>query len=87
MSGAVYHADLPSNRMHEFNRSIQYTKKLYKVDIRQSIAYSKALHQAGILSDGEAAEMERGLKVMEQEWDDGSVSSASYHYSGIHWRC
>lgn len=60
--------------MHEFNRSIHYTKKLYKVDIRQSIAYSKALHKAGILDEHETSEMERGLKLMDQEWDEGSVS-------------
>lgn len=60
--------------MHEFNRSIQYTRKLYKVDIRQSVAYSKALNMAGILTDEETVEMERGLKIVEKEWDEGTVS-------------
>jgi argininosuccinate lyase len=60
--------------MHEFNRSIHYTKKLYKVDIRQSLAYSKALHKAGILTEAESVEMMRGLKAVEKEWDDGTVS-------------
>ncbi|ORY35761.1 L-Aspartase-like protein [Naematelia encephala] len=57
--------------MHKFNASINFTKTLYKVDVRQSIAYSKALAKAGILTDAEAKEMERGLKIVEQEWDEG----------------
>lgn len=60
--------------MNEFNRSIQYTRKLYKVDIRQSLAYSKALTRAGILTNEEAMEMERGLRAVEKEWDEGTVS-------------
>jgi hypothetical protein len=69
-----YHRSLLSHRMHKFNASIGYTKTLYKVDIRQSIAYSKALARAGILTAEEAVEMERGLKLVEQEWDSGTVS-------------
>lgn len=59
--------------MHQFNRSIHYTRKLYKVDIQQSLAYSKALLKAGILNEAEVTEMERGLRAMEKEWDEGKV--------------
>ncbi|WVR05511.1 argininosuccinate lyase [Kwoniella sp. DSM 27419] len=41
----------PLSGMHKFNASIHYTRKLYKVDIRQSIAYSRTLAKAGILND------------------------------------
>lgn len=60
--------------MHQFNRSIHYTCKLYKVDIQQSLAYATALHRVGILSEHEVQEMQRGLRCVEAEWDNGTVS-------------
>ena len=63
--------------MHKFNASIGYTKTLCKVDVKQSIAYSKALLKAGILTDQEAQEMVRGLNQVEEEWATGTVGTPS----------
>ncbi|WRT69703.1 argininosuccinate lyase [Kwoniella shivajii] len=63
--------------MHKFNASIGYTKKLYKVDLRQSVAYSKALKLAGILNADEAEELKRGLHLVEKEWEDGVFNISS----------
>ena len=60
--------------MHKFNRSIDtWGRPMYKADIKQSMAYSKALKMAGILTDAELAEMHRGLKLVEAEWASGKV--------------
>jgi argininosuccinate lyase len=61
--------------MHKFNRSINIIgKDMYKVDIQGSLAYAKGLRKAGILDDHEEKEMLRGLKMVEEEWDQGIVS-------------
>jgi argininosuccinate lyase len=61
--------------MHEFNQSLKYDKRMYAADVKGSIAFSKALLKAGIVSESEQKELERGLKQVEQEWKDGKVSS------------
>lgn len=60
-------------RMHEFNQSLKYDKRMYAADIKGSIAFSKALLKAGILNEKEQAEITRGLKQVEQEWAEGKV--------------
>ena len=61
--------------MHKFNRTINIIgKDMYKVDIQGSVAYAKGLARAGILNDHEESEMIRGLKLVEEEWDQGVVS-------------
>jgi argininosuccinate lyase len=61
--------------MHKFNRTINIIgKDMYKVDIQGSIAYAKGLARAGILNEHEESEMIRGLKLVEEEWDQGIVS-------------
>jgi len=60
--------------MHKFNRSIDtWGRQMYKADIKQSLAYSKALQIAGILTEHELGEMQRGLRAVEQEWVAGKV--------------
>jgi argininosuccinate lyase len=62
-------------RMHKFNRTINIIgKDMYKVDIQGSVAYAKGLARAGILNAHEESEMIRGLKLVEEEWDQGVVS-------------
>ena len=61
-------------RMHEFNQSLKYDKRMYAADVKGSIAFSKALLKAGILVEEEQKEIERGLKVVETEWKEGKVS-------------
>jgi len=60
-------------RMHEFNQSLKYDKRMYAADVKGSIAFSKALLKAGIVTEKEQQEIERGLKVVEGEWADNKV--------------
>ncbi len=48
--------------MERFNNSIGFDKRFWRVDIRGSIEYAKALARAGILTHDEAAQIESGLK-------------------------
>jgi hypothetical protein len=64
----------PLNSMHEFNQSLKYDKRMYRADVKGSIAYSKALQKVGIVSEEETKEIERGLKLVEKEWEEGKVS-------------
>ncbi|WVQ85437.1 argininosuccinate lyase [Cryptococcus sp. DSM 104549] len=54
--------------MHEFNQSLKYDKRMYAADVKGSIAFSKALLKAGILTEHEQQEITRGLKLVEAEW-------------------
>jgi hypothetical protein len=47
--------------MEKFNNSIGFDQRFWRVDIRGSIEYAKALARAGILSKDEAAAIEGGL--------------------------
>ena len=64
--------------MHEFNQSLKYDKRMYAADVKGSIAFSKALLKAEILVEKEQKEIERGLKVVEGEWENGEVSEVLY---------
>ncbi|KAG7562617.1 hypothetical protein FFLO_01990 [Filobasidium floriforme] len=57
--------------MHQYNQSLAYDKRMYAADVKGSIAFSKALQKAGIVSSNEQAEIERGLRVVEEEWKNG----------------
>ncbi|KAJ9122574.1 hypothetical protein QFC22_002003 [Naganishia vaughanmartiniae] len=45
--------------------------QMYAADVKGSIAHSRGLEKAGILTQQEREEIERGLKQVEQEWKDG----------------
>lgn len=60
-----------SELMEAFNESISFDKRLYREDIRGSIAYSKALLKAGFLSKKEQQDIECALKKIEKEIEDG----------------
>ena len=51
---------------------------MYAADVKQSRAYAKALHKAGILTANEAAEMDRGLQLVLEEWDTGKVGGPAH---------
>jgi hypothetical protein len=59
--------------MHQYNQSLAYDKRMYAADVKGSIAFSKALQKAGIVSEHEQLEIERGLKLVEKEWEEGKV--------------
>lgn len=61
----------PSNLMQEINQSISFDQKLYKQDIRGSVAHAKMLAAVGIISKSEAEKIVSGLKKIEKEISDG----------------
>lgn len=61
------------NRMHEFNQSLRYDKRMYAADIVGSIAYSKALTKVGILTPDEEDKIVEGLQRVRAEWEAGTV--------------
>jgi argininosuccinate lyase len=61
----------PSNLMQEINQSITFDQKLYKQDIRGSIAHAKMLEKIKILTKNEAEKIISGLKKIEKEISDG----------------
>ncbi|GMK56092.1 hypothetical protein CspeluHIS016_0211480 [Cutaneotrichosporon spelunceum] len=63
--------------MHEFNQSLKYDKRMYAADVKGSIAFSKALLKAGILNEHEQKEITRGLKLVEEEWANGTFKIAA----------
>ncbi|KAJ9062748.1 argininosuccinate lyase [Entomophthora muscae] len=58
--------------MDEFNKSIHYDRRLFKVDIVGSQAYARALKCKGILSEEEEATIINGLDQVRAEWENGT---------------
>ena len=61
----------PSSLMQEINESISFDCKLYKQDIKASIAHAKMLESVKILTKDEAKEIINGLKKIEKEIEGG----------------
>lgn len=61
----------PSSLMQEINQSITFDKKLYKQDIRGSIAHAVMLAKVGIIAANEAKKITDGLKKIEKEIESG----------------
>ena len=57
--------------LDEFNASLPFDKKLYKEDIKGSIAHATMLASVGILSSVESESIVSGLKEIEHMIDDG----------------
>jgi len=55
----------------KINTSISFDKRLYKEDIKGSIAYTKALKKAGIINDLEKNRIIKGLEIIEKEIEEG----------------
>src|SRR5215213_3717347 len=45
-----------------YNRSFGFDRRLFEADVRGSLAHCEGLRAAGVLSDGEAGAVERGLR-------------------------
>jgi argininosuccinate lyase len=67
----------------EFTASISFDKRLYRYDIKGSMAYCKALAKAGIVSQNEKEKIIQALKEIEQEIEQG-VFPFSTHLEDIH---
>ncbi|HYA35712.1 MAG TPA: argininosuccinate lyase [Candidatus Binataceae bacterium] len=55
-----------------FTASLPFDRRLYRHDIRGSIAHAKMLAKVGLVSRTEAAKIERGLRRIEREIDSGA---------------
>ena len=58
--------------MDRLNASIPFDRLLYAADIEGSLAYAAALEVAGLLTEAERADLERGLRAVRAEWDAGT---------------
>ena len=57
--------------MEQFNNSLNVDRVMWSVDIDGSVAYSKALEKASVISADEGAAIRRGLEMVRAEWADG----------------
>jgi argininosuccinate lyase len=57
-----------------FVASLDYDTRLYKVDIRGSLAHAAMLAKVGLITEAERAEIERGLKEIEAEIEAAGVT-------------
>jgi len=55
-----------------FTSSIHYDRRLYKQDIAGSIAHARMLARQGVIADGEAESIARGLEAIRGEIEAGS---------------
>lgn len=60
--------------MEAFNESLPFDRRLWAEDLRGSQAYARALAKAGVLTEGEAAEMVGGLDAVAAEWASGTFT-------------
>ena len=58
--------------MVQYNESIYFDRAFYSQDIRGNVAYARANVKNGILTHHEFSEIERGLKQILKEWQDGT---------------
>lgn len=63
-----------SGTAEKISSSIQFDARLYRQDIRGSIAHAGMLNRIGILSDAELADIRRGLSDIEKEIDAGTFA-------------
>ena len=61
----------PSSIMHEINASIGFDRKLWRQDIRGSLAHAAMLAKIGLLTADDAGAIETGLAAIAQEIEAG----------------
>ncbi|MGI8522896.1 MAG: argininosuccinate lyase [Nocardioides sp.] len=66
----------PSPELEALSRSTHFDWRLAPYDLAGSRAHANALHTAGLLTDDDHAELLRGLAVLNQGYDDGSLRPA-----------
>ncbi|HTY13702.1 MAG TPA: argininosuccinate lyase [Candidatus Omnitrophota bacterium] len=71
--GGRFRAPL-SKSAEKFTQSISYDRRLYKVDIVQSIAYAEALQKAKVLTHAECAKIVKGLEAILKSAETGRVN-------------
>lgn len=58
--------------MEKFNESLSFDRRMWDQDIRGSIAYAKAIHKCGLLTDEELSSLVDGLGRVREEWREGT---------------
>lgn len=58
--------------MEAYNESLSLDKAFYAEDIDGSIAWARANKNAGILTEEEFEQIERGFRVVRKEWKTDS---------------
>lgn len=66
-----------SELLKTYTQSVTTDWRLFRQDIRGSIAHARALMKAGILTDGEFGRIESGLKTIESE-----IAAGTFPFSG-----
>ena len=69
--------------VYNFNASLSFDHKLYRQDIRGSLAHVAMLAKQGILTDDEKEEIQKGLKGILEEIEAGTLEF-SPEYEDIH---
>ncbi len=62
------------SRMQRFSASVHFDQRLWRQDIRVSIAHVRMLARQGILDQAEAEQLVRGLEQVGRELEDGSLA-------------
>jgi argininosuccinate lyase len=63
-----------SGTAENISSSIRFDARLYRQDIRGSLAHAGMLHRIGILSDAELADIRKGLAEIEKEIEAGAFA-------------
>src|SRR5215207_9505991 len=63
----------PSPELDALSRSTHFDWRLTPYDLAGSRAHARALHRAGLLSDADLAELQRGLAVLGERYDAGTL--------------
>jgi argininosuccinate lyase len=62
----------PDDAMRQLNDSFSFDRRLYRSDIKASIAYANALEKARVIASDEKALLEKGLRQVQVEFDKGT---------------
>jgi argininosuccinate lyase len=61
--------------MRQFNDSFAFDRRLYRADVRGSVAYAGALARAGLLTPAERDELVAGLEQVQAEMESGAFEA------------
>jgi argininosuccinate lyase len=64
-------SEATDRRVERFTESISFDQRLYRHDIRGSVAHAQMLAEVGIISGEECREIEQALQAIEEEIDAG----------------
>ena len=60
--------------VNDFNSSIAFDARMYRVDIRGSMAHAAMLGKTGIISEADAEAITEGLKGILHDFDSGALA-------------